>query len=89
MPATHAPQSAAPEIHGHEVIAMMMTATAPYTRDSLRAAIERQFGASARFYTCSAAGMTPDQLIDFLAERGKFIPHAAGLTIDPSRVCQH
>jgi probable metal-binding protein len=78
-----------PEIHGHEVIAMMLASSEAYTRESLAAAIVRQFGAEARFHTCSAAGMTAPELVSFLEQRGKFIPRADGFTVDPARVCQH
>lgn len=77
------------EIHGHEVIAMMLASQEAYTRESLAAAIRRQFGETTRFYTCSASGMTPEELVTFLEERGKFVPQAGGFNIDPDRVCRH
>lgn len=77
------------QVHGHEVIALMMTATQPYTRDSLAAAILDRFGPDARFFTCSAEGMTAAELVGFLEARGKFMPAPGGFAIDPARVCQH
>lgn len=85
-PHTHPPGS---EIHGHEVIAMMMASTEAYTRETLAAAIRQKFGDSTRFFTCSADHLTPEQLVTFLEERGKFTPHRDGFTVDPSRVCKH
>lgn len=77
------------EIHGHEVIDMMLASNEAYTRDSLATAIRQKFGAETRFYTCSASNMTPEELVTFLEERGKFQPRDDGFTIDPDRVCSH
>ncbi len=77
------------EVHGHEVIAMMMEATEPFTRESLTNAILDRFGPDTRFHTCSAAGMSAAEMVTFLEARGKFLPAAAGFRINPQRVCQH
>jgi probable metal-binding protein len=77
------------EIHGHDVMSMMIDSGQTYTRESLAAAIVSRFGAGARFYTCSAGGMTPEQLITFLEERGKFAASPTGFTVAPDRMCQH
>lgn len=77
------------EVHGHEVIAMILGSQQAYTRESLARAIVDRFGAETRFFTCSAAGMTAPELVQFLESRGKFMPLADGFTIDPGRVCQH
>ena len=68
---------------------MMMESHAPYTRESLAAAIRQKFGAAARFYTCCATNLTPEDLIVFLEERGKFVPREAGFGIDPAHRCEH
>lgn len=77
------------QIHGHEVMAMMIESGTPYTRESLRAAIVARFGADATFYTCSAEHMTPDELITFLQARGKFVAADGGFQTDASKVCDH
>lgn len=77
------------EIHGHEVMQMMLELDCAFTRASLRQAIEGRFGVGARFYTCSAAGMTADQLIDFLEQRGKFVDRDSGFNTAPDRICKH
>jgi probable metal-binding protein len=77
------------QIHGHEVIAMMLQSARSYTAKSLTAAIGAEFGADARFFTCSADGMTAAELIDFLAAHGKFKPTTDGFMIDAGRVCGH
>ena len=83
------PTTIPPEVHGHDVMNMMLESNQTYTRESLAAAIVARFGAGARFFTCSASGMTPEQLIVFLEERGKFAPATGGFTLDPERTCGH
>ena len=77
------------QVHGHDVMEMMLTAKLPYTKATLKAAIIDKFGADARFYTCSAERMTADELIEFLAQRGKFTAGVGGFVVDPSAICQH
>ncbi len=77
------------EIHGHEVMRMMVESGNAYDEKSLEAAIHEKFGASARFCTCSASGMTAAQLIEFLAARGKFVPASDGFSTDQSKICDH
>ena len=77
------------EIHGHEVIAMILESKQAYTRESLATAITARFGPETRFFTCSAAGLTAPELVTFLEERGKFMPIDDGFTVDPARVCAH
>ena len=77
------------QVHGHDVIDMMRASTQPFTRESLVAAIVERFGPEARFFTCSAEGMTPVELIEFFEARQKFKPAGAGFVFNPDRVCQH
>ncbi|MBW7893780.1 MAG: YecH family protein [Opitutaceae bacterium] len=76
-------------IHGHDVLDYIIASGATFTRETLATAIRAHFGADARFHTCSAAGMTAEQLIDFLIARGKFCGSETGFTVDPERICQH
>lgn len=75
------------QIHGHEVMEMMIASGKLYTRDSLRTDIIKRFGEAARFYTCSAEGMTPDELITFLEARGKFLEEEGGFKTDKEKMC--
>ena len=77
------------QVHGHDVIDMMRSSTQPFTRESLVAAILERFGPEARFFTCSAAGMTAAELVNFFAARQKFQPAGGGFLVNPNRVCQH
>ncbi len=76
-------------IHGHDVLEMMMSSNKGYNRDELLADINNKFGEKARFHTCSADDLSAEALIDFLAERGKFMDKDAGFTADRSKMCGH
>ena len=56
------------EIHGHEVMAMIMDADKAYTKETLEADIVDRFGADARFFTCSAENL--DAMAEDVAAQG-------------------
>jgi len=76
-------------IHGHEVMHMMLESEQTFTENSLKAAINQRFGENARFHTCSAENMNAEQLISFLAEKGKFTPADKGFVTEERKICQH
>jgi len=76
-------------IHGHAVMQMMVESREPFTRASLKSAIDDRFGPDARFFTCSAGNMTAEALIDFLAQKGKFIEREGGFSTAPEKICGH
>ncbi len=75
------------QLHAHEVLHMMEGNT--YSESSLKEAIIKKFGEHQRFYTCSADDMDVDTLIEFLKEKGKFMPSDDGFTVDITKVCNH
>ncbi len=79
------------EIHGHEVMRMMLEAEEAFTRESLHRAILERFGPEATFYTCSATKMNAGELIEFLAARGKFFAATEGEGFQTSAdvICDH
>ena len=77
------------EIHGHEVLEMMLASGKAYTRESLVRDIVARFGDHTRFHTCSAADLTAQQLVEFLEARGKFVPRADGFQTSPELICKH
>lgn len=77
------------QIHGHEVMQMMVESGKTYTKESLCQAIWERFGKDARFFTCSAQGMTAPELVDFLEKRGKFLAQGQGFSTDKSKICSH
>lgn len=68
---------------------MMAESGKTFSREALEAAIAERFGADARFFTCSADGMTADELIEFLAARGKFYDVDGALSTDAGKICNH
>lgn len=76
-------------VHGHEVL-HMMEGNSYSTKESLVKAIVDKFGADERYFTCSAEGMTAAELVDFLEERGKFMPSSSDdFTVDTNKICNH
>lgn len=76
-------------IHGHEVLHFMLESGKSFTRESLRDAIAAHFGGSARFHTCSAEGMTAEQLVELLEAKGKFVATDGGFNTHAEKICRH
>lgn len=76
------------ERHAHEVMEMMVSSGKRYSRESLAAEIRERFGESVNFYTCSAQGLNPEQLIEFLASKGKFLGTRDSFVFDTGMMCQ-
>ena len=77
------------QVHGHDVMKMMLDSGQSYTKDTLSTAIIDRFGKETRFYTCSAENMTADELVDFLSKREKFIETDTGFNTTPDKICDH
>ena len=77
------------QVHGHDVMRMMLDSGQSYTKETLRAAIMNRFGEETRFYTCSAENMTADELVEFLGKREKFIATDTGFNTTPDKICDH
>jgi probable metal-binding protein len=75
------------ERHAHEVMEMMITSGKPYNRETLAAEIRDKFGSGTTFYTCSMKGLSPEELIEFLAQKGKFSGAEDSFIFDPGRMC--
>jgi probable metal-binding protein len=78
----------AEQVHGHEVMRMMIDDGKVFTKAALRAAIDERFGAMTRFYTCAAENMTADELVAFLDSRGKFLHESEGFRTEADRMCK-
>lgn len=77
------------QIHGHEVMEMMLSSNRSYSKNSLCEAITDRFGKEARYYTCSQDNMTAEDLVDFLESKGKFIETDTGFNTSPDKMCDH
>ena len=80
---------AATSIHGHDILHILLEADPQLTREELIHLAHERFGAEARYHTCAVEGMSIEQLIDFLAGRGKFVVHEGRLVADPAKICNH
>ena len=77
-------------IHAHEVMHMMLETGKSYTRESFKADLAEKFGPDASFHTCSLNNLTPDDLLEFLAGRGKLSGDInAEFKMDPMNMCSH
>lgn len=76
-------------IHGHQIMQLIHELDSPVTREALRRVVSNRFGADARFHTCSAERMTVDQLLEFLAMRGKVVEVDGCLRTDVGQMCDH
>jgi probable metal-binding protein len=77
------------QIHGHEVMQIMLQSGKLYTRDSLLKDIVSKFGPDSRFHTCSAENLTPEGIIDFLEAKGKFVSCEGSFQTSPDLMCKH
>jgi probable metal-binding protein len=77
------------QIHGHEVIQMMLQSGKAYTRVSLLTDIVTKFGPNSQFFTCSAENLSPEDIIDFLQAKGKFVPCEEGFQTSAELMCKH
>jgi probable metal-binding protein len=75
------------EVHAHAVMEMMVSSGKRWSGESLLAAIEEKFGEGARFYACTADGMSGAELIEFLEGKGKFSGPADSFIFDHGRMC--
>ncbi len=77
------------DVHGHAVLEMILDAPAPMTRHGVLSAAKARFGAEARYYTCSAAAMTIEDLLEFLVARRKISIADDVVTAYRERMCSH
>lgn len=75
------------DIHGHQILTLLMQASQPIDRASLKATAADMFGENVTFCTCSQQGLTLDELLTFLLSKGKLIEQDAGLIGNPAMSC--
>lgn len=76
------------EVHGHEILERLIAAGGTMPLSALKAAASRDFGEDARYYTCSARGMTFDGLIGFLLQRSKVAIGDEMVTVRAENMCR-
>ena len=77
------------QVHGHAVIDFVAGHPGGIQRQCLADHVFGNFGPDVRFCTCSAEGMTLDQLLVFLAERSKIFPRGDVIFPGSSPACDH
>lgn len=75
------------DFHAHAILDMMEGNN--YTDATLLEAIIQKFGKDATFHTCSTEGMSPQAIIDFLKNKGKFLETTTGYTVNSANRCGH
>ncbi|MDO6688004.1 MULTISPECIES: YecH family metal-binding protein [unclassified Agarivorans] len=76
-------------IHGHQVMQLMLEQGGSFTSASLEELMKTTFGADSKYHTCRQKEMNAQELIVFLAERGKFVEAKQGFTACESKICSH
>ena len=74
-------------IHGHEVLKLIASFRKPLSKRELFDEVARRYGPEAHFCTCSASGMTIEELYGFLAERGKLVERDETVSADIGKMC--
>ena len=82
-------ESAVTTVHGHDVIDLIRSSREGFTPAALSAEVSKRFGAAATFHTCSAGGMSLDQLLQFLFMRNKIVEREGKLWVVEENVCNH
>lgn len=76
-------------VHGHKVMDLLSASDKALSKTELLKAVADAFGEGAAFHTCSAKGMSAEELIDFLLNKGKFIEAENGLAMAANSRCDH
>lgn len=75
-------------IHGQKVMQMMAGSAKQYTKQALKTEMANEFGEETRFHTCHDSDLSADDLIDYLANKGKFILSEQGMSMPSEGVCE-
>ncbi len=76
-------------IHAHEILHLLQAATRAPSHRELQSQVESRFGSGARFTNCTGQAYTFDQMIAFLASRGKIVMSPDGITVRREEICEH
>lgn len=75
------------QLHGHEVINLIVEANKPLTLDEIKTMADNTFGTDTRYYTCSASDLNTEELLEFLMKRNKLIKKGDGYVMDAGDIC--
>ncbi|MEI6036091.1 MAG: YecH family metal-binding protein [Verrucomicrobiae bacterium] len=77
------------QVHGHEIMSLVAKYPEGIEVATLSDIVEHEFGSGTRFFTCSAEGMTLQELMTILVERGKFQLRDNRLFPGDAPACNH
>jgi probable metal-binding protein len=77
------------QIHGHEIIELVGKYPEGIATGTLADIVAGEFGAGARFFTCSAENMSLPELLAFLGERDKVQLRDGLVFPGGSPACEH
>ena len=77
------------QTHGHEIMDLVAKYPEGIAVATLTDIVAHEFGSGARFFTCSAEGMTLPELLTFLVERDKFQLRDNLIFPGGSPACEH
>jgi probable metal-binding protein len=76
-------------VHGHDILGRIIAAGGTLPLSVLRNAALESYGAEAAYFTCSAQGMSFDELMTFLAQRNKIAIAGDTVTVFAQNMCNH
>lgn len=76
-------------IHGHDIIDLVSQHPDGIRLSQLMEIVDKRFGKSVTFHTCSAAGMDLDALLHFLEAKEKVRITGGVVYLGGSPACQH
>jgi probable metal-binding protein len=75
-------------VHGHEILERLVSAGGNLALSALRDAATRDYGEDAKYFTCSAQGMSFDELLEFLSQRNKIAVAGDRVTVFVENICK-
>ncbi len=76
-------------IHAHEILNLLLEVPRALPRVELQEQVEDRFGTGVRFTNCTGNSYDFDQIIAFLASRGKIVLAPDGITVRREEICDH
>lgn len=76
-------------IHAHDVLDLIYENDGKFSREELFTAMQKTFGEEATYYSCSAKGMSREELLTFLFDRQKIYEQNDKLSLNIANKCNH
>ncbi len=76
-------------VHGRSVLKLIAESDSSLSRAELMQAMESEFGADSEFHTCSAKGLSGEQLLTLFLGKGKLVETEGKITAEACKTCSH